>query len=133
MKKNWTIIDDDESFHFTTGLMLSQEEVVNELSSFYNGKEAIEYIHQHLNNPELLPDVILLDLYMPVLDGWDFLTLLDKIEEKLPKPLYIYVVTSSVDDDDYKQLRKIDRVKNYYVKPVNRYMVREILSDQVAA
>ena len=131
MKKNWSIIDDDEAFHFTTELILQKDDVVQRLDSFSNGKEGIEFIKAHLNEPEVLPDIILLDLYMPVLDGWDFLTILDEIEAELPKPIMVYVVTSTVDDQDYKKLRTIDRVKNYYVKPINRYMIREIMADQI--
>ena len=131
MQKNWCIIDDDEAFHFTTELMLSKQEVTTRLDSFTDGKQAIEFIQKNLNQADMLPDIILLDLYMPKMDGWDFMNALTEIEDQLPKNVSIYVVTSSVDDQDYKKLRTIERVKNYYVKPIDRYMIREILSDQV--
>jgi two-component system chemotaxis response regulator CheY len=66
--KRIAIIDDDEIFQFTTRVRLEKLENIQEILSFEDGERAYDYLCLGEN----LPDVILLDINMPIVDGWDF-------------------------------------------------------------
>ncbi|HCD53729.1 MAG TPA: hypothetical protein DEQ34_14875 [Balneolaceae bacterium] len=66
---------------------------------------------------------------MPIMDGWDVLNEFESLSKELPKEIRIYVVTSSVDHEDYKKLKQYKTVKDYFVKPIDRFTVNEILSE----
>jgi CheY-like chemotaxis protein len=132
-KKNWAIVDDDKVFHLTTQLLIEEKELKDNVLIFHNGKEAIEYIRSNKNSSQQLPDVILLDLYMPVMDGWDFLEEYLPLRNELGKDISIYVVSSSIDQDDLKRAYAISEIKNYFIKPLRLTELDKILSDLRAA
>ncbi len=70
---NVFIIDDDKLFVFLTKKIINTTNLETHIKEFRDGKYAIDYLRQTLNSSELLPDIILLDLNMPIMDGWGFL------------------------------------------------------------
>lgn len=75
MKKFETlyIVDDDDVYRFIAKKTIEQTGLVELIKTFSNGKEAIQFLESFIDSPELLPEIILLDLTMPVMDGWEFL------------------------------------------------------------
>lgn len=128
-KKNWAIVDDDMIFHLTTKMLLQKKDVHNKILFFKNGKEAIDYLFQYKDSKEDLPDIILLDLNMPVMDGWDFIEKYLPIRSDLPKEITIYIVTSSLDDNDIKRASEISAIKKYVIKPIDQYKLEEIIDE----
>jgi CheY-like chemotaxis protein len=74
MKKIIWIIDDDEAFRFLSLLSIEQAQLDSHIVREYTSAlEAIEYLRRNTHLPENLPDIILLDINMPNMDGWRFL------------------------------------------------------------
>ena len=72
-------------------------------------------------------DLIFLDINMPVMNGWQFLDEYHKIIEQFKKPIYIYMVSSSVDDCDIQRSREYSGVTDYIVKPINKIKYQELI------
>jgi CheY-like chemotaxis protein len=124
------LIDDDNIYQFTARKILESTGMAGEIQSFYNGKEAINYFRdEHNIRPETLPDVIFLDINMPVMNGWEFLEEYKSVHKTLPKPIVVYVVSSSIDDNDMRKSRQYQLVSDYIVKPVNRDTYKELMSN----
>ena len=88
-----------------------------------NGREALDHLDEVAEEKQKI--LILLDLNMPVLDGWDFLEL--SHSRSYAERLVIVVVTSSLYTEDRKRALKFPRVKGYYSKPLKREDVLQIL------
>lgn len=75
MKKFETlyIVDDDDVYQFIAKKTIEQTGLVELIKTFSNGREAIQFLESFIDSPEFLPEIILLDLTMPVMDGWEFL------------------------------------------------------------
>jgi len=71
--KSICIIDDDSVFVFTVKKMIQKEAFSNEIIEYSNGQEALDGLGNKIDNGEDLPEVVLLDLEMPIMDGWEFL------------------------------------------------------------
>ena len=125
------LIDDDETYRFIAKHTIMNLNIVDRLKIFSNGKEAIDYLHSKLHDPSQLPDVILLDLNMPVMDGWDFLERYLMLEPRIGKKIHIYIVTSSVDPVDVERANRINAVTDYFVKPLTRDKLVSILESNV--
>lgn len=65
-----------------------------------------------------LPDIIFLDINMPIVDGWDFLEEFDKIKNSLPKTINIYMVSSSINAFDRVRAESQKLVNGYISKPI---------------
>ena len=95
------IIDDDPITVFGIRKMLRSIDVCNDIRTFENGKEAIDHIKQLLAEDLPVPEVIFLDINMPIMDGWQFLE--EFITLPLKTKIRINIVTSSINQFDRQQ------------------------------
>ncbi|MDE3251756.1 MAG: response regulator [Bacteroidota bacterium] len=124
------VIDDDNIYQYTARVLLESTGLAKKITSFYNGREAISFFQKAENqNPDELPDVIFLDINMPIMNGWEFLEEYDKLHTSFPKPIMVYVVSSSVDSSDMQKSRSFEAVSDYLVKPVNRSKFLELMES----
>ncbi|MGO4820718.1 MULTISPECIES: response regulator [unclassified Flavobacterium] len=130
MKKIETIavIDDDDIYQFTAQRTFKTIDTVKNVYIFSDGKEAIDYFSANINNQEKLPDVIFLDLNMPIMDGWQFLREYILLKPSIGKNIIIYIVSSSMNPDDLLKAKTISEVHDYIVKPITVDKFRKIIS-----
>lgn len=116
---NVFVVDDDKIFHFIIKKLLANNNIDVTPSFFENGFDAIEKLKSKLNDGENPPDLILLDINMPILDGWQFLEEFKLLKKKLNKEIIIYIISSSDNHVDVSKAKDFkDEVKNYYLKPM---------------
>jgi CheY-like chemotaxis protein len=129
MKKiNIACIIEDEAIHvFITKKIIEMTGLVETLMIFSNGKEAYDKLRAIFLASEILPELILLDLNMPIWDGWQFLDEFTKIPIKTK--VTIYILTSSNDPEDYKKAKKYNLLGNYLVKPISLDQLKKVLSE----
>ncbi|PKV48652.1 response regulator receiver domain-containing protein [Aquimarina sp. MAR_2010_214] len=114
------IIDDDNMYVNLVKRIVEAKNLCKNLMVFQNGKEALNYFEAILTNldKKTIPEIIFLDLNMPVMDGWEFLDNFTKIKNKLEKTITLYIVSSSINPVDIEKAKSINTVKDYLVKPV---------------
>lgn len=129
MKKiNIACIIEDEPMHlFITKKLLDMTGMVESLLIFSNGKEAYDKLKAIFVASEKLPEIILLDLNMPIWDGWQFLDEFVKIP--INTKVIIYILTSSNNPDDLKRAETYSMSKNYLVKPISLDQLKIVLSE----
>ena len=116
---NVFVVDDDKIFHFIIKKLLLNNNINVNPDFFENGLEAIEGIKSKLENGETPPDLILLDINMPVLDGWQFLEEFKSLKKFLKEEISIYIISSSDNIVDRTKAKEFeDEIKNYYLKPM---------------
>lgn len=121
------IIDDDKMFTYLLSKQMSVVNFCRSILIFENGLEALKYLKPILESPDNLPSVILLDLNMPVLDGWQFLDEFVKFSPS--KEITVYILSSSIDIADHEKALQYKSVSNFYIKPVTQEYLLEILHD----
>ncbi|MBL0741185.1 response regulator [Chryseolinea lacunae] len=126
---NLWIIDDDPMSSFYIKRLAELGELAHIITIYNSAQGAIDYLLHHKNSVEHLPNVILLDIYMPEVDGWGFLEALKKIESQLTKQPEIYIISSSNHPKDLSKAGTFPEVRAYFQKPVTL----EILKQQVRA
>ena len=114
------IIDDDKIYVNLIRKVIESRKLSKELLIFNNGKEALDYFEYVFNNFEAykVPNIIFLDLNMPVMDGWQFLEHFMKIEKKFKKIITLYIVSSSIDPADIGKANQLSSISGYIIKPV---------------
>ncbi|WP_221393802.1 response regulator [Dyadobacter sp. NIV53] len=122
------IIDDDTTYRFAIQLVLKRAEITDNMAFFHHGKAALDVLNELIRENGVLPDLILLDINMPVLDGWQFLDAFKKISPGLDHEIRIYMVSSSIDEEDYKRVKEIDAVTDLIIKPISVKDIQKILA-----
>lgn len=113
-----SIVDDDDAFVFLTKEIIADTNLVKDISVFRNGKQALDFLETHKSDEQELPQIMLLDLSMPVMDGWQFLDEYKRLSPSMAKPIIIYICTSSISPDDVIRARAMSSVSDFMVKPV---------------
>jgi CheY-like chemotaxis protein len=118
--KNLAIVDDDDIYIYLTKKLIKDLNIVEDVKIFKNGKEILDYLNENISNPKLLPEVIFLDLSMPVMDGWGFLEEYIALKPNIGKLIEIYIISSSISPSDLERARNISIVTDYIIKPITR-------------
>jgi len=115
------LIDDDEITNLLNTKVLSKNLPECELKVFQDARLALSSIEQK----EYLPDIILLDLYMPEMNGFEFLKSFSKLEfEIIPM---IFMLSSSRDPEEIAMANSFNTVKAYFTKPLSKDKIKDIL------
>ena len=124
------LIDDDEINNFISIKLIKKALSNAEISSCLNGKLAIEELTEiQKNSPEKLPDFILLDINMPIMNGWEFLDEYKRLEIDTTGRSKIFIISSSVFSNDISRARSYPLVKNFISKPLSVEKIREMLES----
>lgn len=124
----WLIDDDDVYVHVTQRILAHLSEDIS-VVSFEDGEKAITQLKKCLQEDLELPGILLLDINMPVLDGWGFLTEFQKLKPRITSPIKIYMVTSSKDQRDQSKAMEFQELSDYLVKPVFEDQLVTLLTD----
>jgi len=123
------VIDDDKVFHFIIKKLFSKNNIDTNPSFYLNGLEAIEKIREKIDMGITMPDLILLDINMPIMDGWQFLDEFRKTRTTTTTngQTIIYLVSSSDSISDINKAKEYqDQVKDYFFKPMSLEDLRKI-------
>ncbi|HEY0056687.1 MAG TPA: response regulator [Pedobacter sp.] len=119
------IIDDDQIHHFMIGKSLQIQGLSKNLISFHDANVALNFFKENIDNCTLLPDVIFVDLNMPVINGWQFLEQFQSIKTQIKKDIRVFVVSSSIDESEMNRAISINFVNGYLEKPVRPEAIRQ--------
>lgn len=117
-------IDDDPVNNVICKLTIEMVATKPEVVTFTEGTRCLEYIQStYTMNNDRTDTILLLDLNMPVMSGWEFLELFDHLADEVKKVFKIYILSSSVDPRD--------KQRSYANKNVSAFMVKPLVKDNV--
>ena len=118
------IVDDDKIFVFVLKKILEKNKSFNQILDFKNGEEVLKRL---LDSDIVLPDIILLDINMPVIDGWQFLEQIEKLPNK--DKLNVFIISSSIDTNDIEKSKSFSTVKDFISKPINNDKINKLIES----
>lgn len=119
------IVEDDETASFLVKRIVDSFPEISESKTYFNGETAFNTLVNDYQKSQVLPDLILLDINMPIMDGWEFLDALIKVNPEASIP--VYILTSSIDPNDLKKSHLYKHVKGFLTKPLTRAKLEDML------
>lgn len=125
------LIDDNEIDNLINQKMVEAARLSDYIYTHTGAKSAIEFlknIEQLEKNivESVLPDVIFLDIDMPLMDGFQFLEEFNKLKDTTIKKCKIIMLTSSINPQDVSKSKKYEAVKKYLNKPLSQESLTEL-------
>ncbi len=122
------LVDDDEINNFISVKLIKKTLLNTDIRTCLNGRFAIdELVEIQQSNPDDLPDYILLDINMPIMNGWEFLDEYKRLGIDPKGKSKIYIISSSVFNNDINKAKSYPLVKDFISKPLSVEKIREAL------
>lgn len=121
------LIEDDPVHAFLSTKYLKMSGMIENILVLSNGQEAYEKLEAILFSGSELPELILLDLNMPVWDGWQFLD--EFLKLPIDKKITIYILSSSINQEDHQKAMEYNKVSNFIVKPITLETLLPVLES----
>lgn len=122
------LVEDDEASNFISQMVIKKLDCANHVQVAWNGTDALDYIKQCGELASQQPELILLDINMPGLNGWEFLDEYCKLIEKEKREVIVVMLTTSLNPDDKKRADSNPAIAGFRSKPLTAAVMEEILS-----
>jgi len=120
------LIDDNETDNFISKRIIELTQFAHHVEVKNSGKDALEYLRQHQGSAEHLPDLIFLDINMPIVDGFMFLYEFENLEASVREKCKVVILSSSDNQRDINRLINNEHVIKYVTKPLTQVALDEI-------
>ena len=120
------VADDDQLIHFTFKKLITGAVWPVEVLPFYDGEQLLKYLAANAGNADALPGVIILDINMPFVDGWEFLEHYKTIKAGMKRIADIYIIASHTTEKDLSAAKANPDVKACIMKPVTKEKIDAI-------
>ena len=126
MLRSILLIDDDELNNQLNKIILESMNVAEEIIVVEDGVEAIELLSA-IKNPEQLPNLIFLDINMPMVNGFEFLEVFEKLEVANRNQLKVVILTTSSTQRDAEKALNY-KIDDYLIKPLGEETLKKLLN-----
>jgi CheY-like chemotaxis protein len=123
------IIDDDKIYQFMLTRLIKNNMLSERIVTFMDGEKAIQYLSENKADTKNIPDIIFLDINMPIMDGWQFLEEYANIKAELKKKIVIIMLSSSINPIDVERANKITEIADYIVKPIKSEELKRVFDS----
>lgn len=126
--KRVLLIDDYEADNFMHEMLFEEMGCVDEIVVKLNGREALDYLTTPQQGQLPRPDLICLDINMPVMNGWEFLAAYEALDEDMRGGVVLMMLTTSLNPDDKSLADSNEAISDFVSKPLTREALGELLS-----
>ncbi|MCD6011678.1 MAG: cheB 1 [Flavipsychrobacter sp.] len=126
MHKTVMVVDDNEVDLFVAEFVLQKNSFSKKIVCVPSAMDALDYLKENENNPDDLPELIFLDINMPLMSGFDFLEEYAKLSDNIKKHCIIMMLTTSLNENDRKKAEENRYVFSFMNKPLDQHKIEDI-------
>ncbi len=120
------LIDDNETDNFISKRIIELNGFAENVEVKHSGRSALDYLEEHKNDLALLPELIFLDINMPIVDGFVFLYEFENFPETVQKKCKVVILSSSDNKKDIDKIINNNHVIKFLTKPLTEQALQEV-------
>lgn len=121
------IIDDNPVDLYIISRMITKNNFGRNVLHYTEAEEAITYLQENQDDISKLPQIIFVDIYMPLMSGFEFLKAYDSLSATLKNYCKTYIISSTIDNEDIAQSSSNKNVVAFHVKPITKEFLDRIV------
>ena len=121
------IIDDNMVDLYIISRMITKNNFGKNVLHYTEAEEAMKYLQEHQDDISKLPQIIFVDIYMPLMSGFEFLEAYDNLSDNLKKCCRTYIISSTIDNEDIARSSSDKNVVAFHVKPITKEFLDKIV------
>jgi CheY-like chemotaxis protein len=125
------LVDDNDTDNFISKRIIEITKFARRVEVKSSGKGALDYLKQHQNEPENIPNLIFLDINMPIVDGFVFLYEFEKFNELVRSKCKVIILSSSDNKRDIDKIVNNNHVIKFITKPLTEIALDEIRLNNI--
>lgn len=131
MSEQYTIaiIDDDDIYRYTISRTIEKLGIAKKIAAYTSGQDALNAMLDYIEKPESLPDIILLDVNMPNMDGFEFMKEYMRFPSEIKNRITVFMISSSINPVDIDRAKNNPEISDYIVKPIGASKLEGIISS----
>lgn len=128
-KMNFIIIDDSKLDCFIAEKIIKNIGKSVEIKSFLQAMEALDYVQANVAVNNEIPTIVLVDIQMPIMNGFEFVEAFEKLPHEVTDKFSIYIISSSINENDLSKVNNYSSVKNFINKPLTSSNLSALIND----
>ena len=120
------IIDDNFTDLYISSRIIVQNDFGKEVLKYTSASAALKFLLDNQNDITRLPEVIFVDIYMPLMSGFEFLEHYNTLSQKFKNKCQLFVLSSTIEDSDILRAHTDKNVVQFLVKPVTKELLNRI-------
>jgi len=126
------LIDDSIPINYFHKIIVKKSGIALSCIAVNNGQEALDYLQIKRDAQERFPELIFVDINMPVINGWEFLEKFRAKHKSILKEVVTVMLTTSINPDDREKAKKLN-VPNYLPKPLTVQVLKDLYDSYYKA
>jgi len=130
--KSILLIDDDKATNYIHSLYLNEWDCTENIYTALNGQEALDFLKSNEEFQANKPSLILLDINMPVMNGFEFMEKYKTLDEDLKATIVVVMLTSSLHEADQERASQLDDLRSFMHKPLSKEQMQAVMAKLIA-
>lgn len=120
------IIDDNVIDLYISKRLIIKNKFGKNVLEFFSAEKALKYLQDYQEESFLLPQIIFIDIYMPIMSGFEFLEAYEKLPFTPNTKCKVYILSSTIDENDIERSNKDKNITAFQVKPITKEFLESI-------